>query len=647
MNSAGRQIFEFGEFRLDTTRRLLTDIAGHRVELTAKAFDALVYFLEHPGVVIDRLTLLDTLWPDTVVEENNLNQTVAALRRALGDDYIETVPRRGYQFVAEVCHASDMPGIRPARSSSMLSRRPLVTILASIIVVAVGYAVLRDFTVAPDSRQPLPKIAVLPCDNLSPDPDDAYLALSLHQEILDQLGKLSGLLVISRSSVMQYAEERPSIPKIAEIFDATAVMECSVRYSGGRIVVTAQLIDPESDSQLWSQTYPGDLANVSAVIEIQADIAMRVADAMGAEYLPEERRRLEDPPTASLDAYAEYLRAKQAVTWGGYSLGYSSDDFQAHINKAIEADAEFAQAYSDRAVGHLSRALDELVVTAMAASPDSSDDTATVELALARQDASRALAFDPRLGRSHAVLGAVEYVSGNTEVAQTQFKRAVEFSPNDAEMLSIIVGFYLRDGRQKEALDLLAHIKRLNPVDRDVGFYFYLAGDRNTAMQLLRRMSKLNPADEEVHGLIGYCLAIDGNSSEAETELRLAEELLRRDVQTSQVNPTPGTLSTLAYSYSRIGLTDDAQRIADWFVQISDPVPVNPMRWAEINLALGDIDKAYEMATIAAERPLLPFVSLELDFVLNAYNDPVFEQPRFVALRRKLGGKAFPEAPTK
>ncbi len=643
MSSSGSQIYEFGDYRLDATRRVLTDAIGDRIELTGKAFDALIYFLQHPGVVIDRSTLLGALWPDTVVEENNLNQAVAVLRRALGRDYITTVPRRGYQFAAEVRQMSDLPGIDADRGDAPLSRNSVLALTAGILVVVVAYALFGAMSKEPVGVQRAPKVAVLPCDNLSPDAKDAYLALSLHQEILEQLGKLGGLLVVSRSSMMKYADDRPPVPEIAELLDATAVMECSVRYSAGRLVVTAQLIDPETDSQLWSQSYPGDLADVSTVIDIQAEIATQVAAALGVDYLPAEQQRLERAPTTSLDAYAEYLKAKQSVTWGGYSLGYSSDDFHRHIDKAIEADPEFALAYSDRAIGHLSRSMDALIAHHRADQLDANYDTSGQALSLARQDANRALDLDPSIGRAHAVLGAVEHILGNTEAAHSRFRRAIESSPNDAEILSFIVGFYLRGGQQREALELLAHIKRLDPVDRDVGFYFYLAGDRKTALQLLRRMLKLDPDDAYIHALIGYCQAIDGIAEDAEASLRLAEELYRRDLQVSQQGLSTGMLSTLAYSYSRIGLADDVQRLSEQFMQIAETAPVNPMRRAEIYLALGNVERAYDVLSVIAERRLPPFVSLELDFVLNTYNDPVLDEPQFVALRRRLGGEAFPE----
>ncbi|MEN7343619.1 MAG: winged helix-turn-helix domain-containing protein [Pseudomonadota bacterium] len=642
MSNAGSQTYAFDSFRLDPIRRVLTDGDGNRVELTGKAFDALIYFLEHPGVVIDRSTLLAALWPDTVVEENNLNQAVAVLRRTLGHDYITTVPRRGYQFSANVRRQHDAPAGDTKVGHSVPSRRIAFLMIAGLVVLAIGIALLGGNKTLV-GEQGAPKIAVLPCDNLSPNAEDAYLALSLHQEILTQLQKLRGLLVVSRSSMMQYAETRPPVPEIAGLLNAAAVMECSVRSLGGQVVVTAQLIDPENDASFWSGSYEGDLAEASTMFRIQSEIATQVAGALGVDFLPVEQQRLERAPTASMAAYADYLKAKQSVTWGGYSLGYSEDAFHRYINQAIESDPEFALAYSDRAIGHLSRATDAFMAHDGDSSIDANAISADALLSLARNDATAALNLDPTLGRAHAVLGATNQIGGDQESAQFHFRRAIELSPNDAEILSFIVGFYLRDGRQADALPLLAQIRRLNPVDRDVAFYFYLAGDRNTALQLLRRMLKLDPDDPYIHALIGYCLAIDEVAEEAESALRLAEELYRRDRRVSQQGLSAGMLSTLAYAYSRIGQADDVRRLTQQFMQVAENASVNTMRWVEIHIALGDVDRAYEVATELVKRPLPAFVSLELDFVLNTYNDPIFDEPRFAELRRELGGQAFPD----
>ena len=194
------------------------------------------------------------------------------------------------------------------------------------------------------TRPAQPIVAVLPFDNLSPNPDDAYFASGLHEEILNQLAKLKALKVISRTSVLRYAENRPAIPQIAEELNADAVMEGSVRYAGDRILVTAQLIDPATDTHLWTQTYPGDLSDLEQIFAIQADIAMNVANALEAELSPEDRTSLARMPTASREAYELYLASLNSA--GNFDNARAMEQ----IERALELDPSFAEAWGHKAL---------------------------------------------------------------------------------------------------------------------------------------------------------------------------------------------------------------------------------------------------------------------------------------------------------
>jgi TolB-like protein len=234
-----------------------------------------------------------------------------------------------------------------------------------------------------------PIVAVLPFDNLSPNPDDAYFAAGLHDEILNQLAKLDAIRVISRTSVLRYAANRPAIPQIAAELNADAIMEGSVRYAGDRILVTAQLIDPATDTHLWTQTYPGDLSDLEQIFTIQADIAMNVANALSTELSPEDRTSLARIPTASREAYELYLASRSAL---GLFDGTRAMEL---IERALQLDPAFAEAWAQKA---------SIEATAQASlSPGSVAES----FATARRDALHAVELAPD---SAAIRGAYAYV---------------------------------------------------------------------------------------------------------------------------------------------------------------------------------------------------------------------------------------------
>ena len=186
--------------------------------------------------------------------------------------------------------------------------RKLDFAIIGLLVLAVGVLLVRS----PFDDQPvvLPNsVAVLPFANMSPNADDAYFAAGMHNTILNELAKLQNMNVIARPSVLQYADGQTPISEIAEALNVETVMEGSVQYADGRILVTAQLIDPVTSAQLWSDNYDREFADI---FDIQADIAMNIANALEAELLPAERERIARAPTDSPAAYALYLSAVEA-----------------------------------------------------------------------------------------------------------------------------------------------------------------------------------------------------------------------------------------------------------------------------------------------------------------------------------------------
>ena len=399
--------YKFGRFRLDPRQRLLTRADEGPVNLTAKAFDALVYLVEHAGTAVTRAELTEALWPRTVVEEHNLNKLIMLLRRALGDGreqrFITTLQGRGYQFVAPV-------EVEPRNISisavAPLERAPTAVSAAAhgarvrpenwmLGVAAVAIAVITLTSVLALRRETVDasaadvaraaSVAVLPFANLSPNPEDAYFAVGIHEEIVSQLTKLGSIRVASRTSVQSYAGTQKTTPEIARELNVASVLDGTVRYSNGQVLVTAHLSNGAANVSLWSESYRREFSDIFA---IQSEIALSVARALKAELLPDERERVTRVPTTSLRAYDLYLSALARNSRN------TTDEVLrglVEVDEALALDPQFAEAW--------------VVKSSLSTVAGYLDPRKTAQHVSAGEHAARrAIELDPQSGKAHEVL---------------------------------------------------------------------------------------------------------------------------------------------------------------------------------------------------------------------------------------------------
>ncbi len=344
--AAAGGIYEFGDFLLDAGKRLVRRRHGPLVPLTPKVFDTLLYLVQHCGMVVEKDRLMAAVWPDAIVEENNLNQHISALRRVLGESpgshrFIVTVPGRGYRFVADVTvhdravERSPTSGATAddaleqiAGKQSAVAMQPAKSPVRRIVIGVVAILALMGAFVffrgrgiltpppapsasVPPTSIPQKSIAVLPFENLSRDAENAYFADGVQDEILTRLAKLADLKVISRMSVMPYKNNennaRRNLPEIAQQLGVEHLLEGSVQRAGNRVRVNAQLIATRSGAHEWAETYDRELADVFA---IQSEIAQSIAAQLQAKISPREQAALTAPPTTDLVANALYQQAK-------------------------------------------------------------------------------------------------------------------------------------------------------------------------------------------------------------------------------------------------------------------------------------------------------------------------------------------------
>jgi TolB-like protein len=384
----GRQVegvYEFGDFRLlAAERRLTARTDGRPIELTQKALDALHFLVQHRGELLDKSTLIAAVWPNVVVEENNLNQVISALRRALGDGsggrrFIVTVPGRGYQFVAPV---------REVRDAALSAPQPAPTAQATTA-----------------TRK---SIAVLPFASLSSDPEKDYFGDGIAEELIHLLARVPGLRVPARTSSFAYKGRNIDVRQIARELGVGMLLEGSVRSAGDRIRVTAQLIETESGFHVWSQTYDRRFADV---FELQDELAGAIVQALKINLGDGGKQPLRDaPPTKNVEAYRLFLRAIALRDNFG-----ASERAVALLKECVALDPGFVRAHAQLAV-----------TRNLLFNLDSHDPELLIE---AQRSAQRAVSLNPNSAEAVAAIGVQHAFHGEWVLAETSLRRAMELNP--------------------------------------------------------------------------------------------------------------------------------------------------------------------------------------------------------------------------
>jgi TolB-like protein/DNA-binding winged helix-turn-helix (wHTH) protein/Tfp pilus assembly protein PilF len=536
MNKAVRHSYEFGPFVLDPGERLVRDGAD-RIELPPRAFDTLLALVENNGRLLEKDALMRMIWGDTVVEENNLSQMIYLLRKALrdGEDgvrYIETVPKRGYRFVAEVrelepgegngwgrsgvhglgvqeLEASRAPsepegGVHPPAgnggngretpsrklgpSRSRMQRLAGGLAVIAIAVVALG-ALLQAAGWKPKlfgavGASSIRSVAVLPLQNLSNDPNQEYFADGMTDELITDLAQIRELKVVSKTSIMQYKGTRIPLPQIGRALGVDAVVEGSVLRSGDRVRITAQLIRTATDRHIWAEAYDGDLKDV---LSLQARVAESITNQVKLNLSAEESGRLRTARVVDPQALDLYLRGRYA--WNQRNVEGFKKAVE-YFNQAIEKDQNFALAYSGLADCYT------LLALYGEGSPN---------IGNARAAAEKALQLDDTLAEAHTSLAAVRILQDwDWRGAEQEFRRAIELNPNFAQAHHWYGNLLLGpEGRHDEAIAELQRAQELDPlspiIQADIGFAYFLAGRYDVALQAYQKVLAANPNFLPVH----------------------------------------------------------------------------------------------------------------------------------------------------
>ena len=468
-------------------------------------------------------------------------------------------------------------------------RSPLDYAIIGLVVVAVAWLLYRTEIATPPSPAPValaevgPKvlrnsIAVLPFDNLSPNPDNAYFAAGTHEEILNHLAKIQDLSVIARTTMMRYTGSGKSVPEIGRELNVGAVMEGSVRYAGEQVRVTAQLIDVATGAHLWSEAYDRDLEDV---FSIQSDIAFAITAAMKAEFSIEEQKAIATRPTENIAAYGEYVQALLLLG----QVPMPMDDALAHLDAAIALDPNFALALAMKAQSY------GVMATGMPNKVPYTAQSQEMFAELSIEFAERALAIDPNLANAYTALKYAAVAKRNWADALAYAKKAYDLNPNVSTAVYGYGAELVDQGEAEAGVQLIDRAMALDPLN--VAFPYFAAGDMmgaqrwEDALRYARQAISMTGGDAQTNITAAIAAVHMGDTS-------LAEEFLTAALVHYDRAPDGFVLVQLMGISEMLGRPDDVLRYYEDIKAFDAVTPFNDFQWFLINLRLDKIDTALD-----------------------------------------------------
>ena len=581
-----KRLYQFGSYRLDAMERvLLRD--GQPVTLPPKDLETLLVLVERAGHIVEKEELLDKVWPGVFIEEGNLARHIFNLRQVLGDSpdgrkYIETIPRRGYRFVAAVREdgepAAPHPPVPQASgpaptpvSVPLLQKRNfwLWPITLSVLAAA-GILIGRHFWPPRNAPPQKAMLAVLPFVNFSGDAHEDYFADGLTEEMIAQLGQVqpAQLGVIARTSTVRYKGTKETAAQIARELGVGYLLEGSVRRGGDRVRVTAQLIQGAEQTHLWAETYERPLTDV---LSIQREIAEKITHSLSIQLLS-AATSVSANPHLNLESYDRYLLGLHAL---GEGTRESETRAIQYFQEAIAKDPKDARLYAA-----LAGAYD--AVTPYYSPP-------AEVMPKAKQAALRAVELDPNLASAHVRLGYVRlFFDWDWSAAELEYRRALEINPSLPEAQLGYANYLGTLGRFDEALSRVQQAYLLDPLaleSREEALWiYYFSGRMPETVEQARKTIELEPAASLPYAILAMAYAQMGQRAEtlgaAENAVRLADR--------------PSVMATTAAALARIGQKHEAKQLLSKALEQAKERYVCRFLVADAYVELGDTEKALE-----------------------------------------------------
>jgi TolB-like protein/DNA-binding winged helix-turn-helix (wHTH) protein len=502
-------IYQFGQFEVNASGELFKN--GRRVKLQEQPFRLLVVLLENAGEVVSREELRSRIWQeDTFVDfDGSLRVAVRKLREALDDDaesprYVETIPKRGYRFLAAAVRPAEaiLPAVAPSISAADKQQdQPvgkvsvaeivrgqrnwharkwlLVGAVSLLALVAIATYIVTRSRPADAKAPKITSLAVLPLKNLSGDPAQEYFADGMTEEVIGRLAMIRGLRVISRTSVMQFKDTQLLAPEIAKKLGVDALVEGSVIREGNRIRIHAQLIRASTDEHFWSETYDRELGDA---LTLESEVAQSIAQRVEVTVTGEERARLVAARPVSPEVYESYLQ-------GLVAKGNDRAEVEkriAYFDEAIRKDPTFAPAYVGLADAY------GTLGTVFVGAPPSETRPRVISAA------QKALELDPDIADAHVLLANIYTRQWKWAEAEAEYRRALDLNPNDAIAHEGFSDWLLCHGRTEEALAWARRARDLDPLGTSghaIGWTLFNAHRYDEAIPEFRNALAARPDD--------------------------------------------------------------------------------------------------------------------------------------------------------
>src|SRR5271168_908561 len=615
--------------------------SGLRIRVQQQPMKLLEILLEHPGEVVTREELRSRVWPDESFGDFDqaLNIAIGKLRSALGDSaenprFIETLPKRGYRFIADVSVvdaaagpkrqgpvAGDLPatdsgrkiqvaGLAVGPKRRLWPTRGVIGALALVIIISLSILSAWRFRSRAAAPTGIRSIAVLPLENLSGDASQDYFADGMTDELITDLAQISALRVISRTSVMVYKGARKPLPQIARELNVDAVVEGTVLRSGDQVRITAQLIEASTDKHLWSQSYQGELKDTLA---LQNQVARAIADQIRVNLNPQEQAALKIAKVVNPAAYESYLK-------GRYFWNKRAPDSLkvalAYFNQAIDEDPTYAQGYSGLADTYaLLGDWQYAVMTPKEAFPK------------AKAAAIKALELDNTLSEAHNSLAfCFEAFDWDFDAAGKEFQRSIELNPGYATAHHWYAWHLSLLGQYDKAIEEMRKAKSLDPlsliINADLAELLVIAHFYDESIIQSRKTIEMDPNFALAHNQLAQAYLQKHMNGEAIAELQKAAQLS---------GESPTVMANLARTYVASGRRSEAVRLLNDLKKRSSPVSSHASEIAVIYASLGDKDQAMNWLEEGYQERFNPGVLLRPGF------DPLRADPRFQDLLRRIG----------